>query len=92
MVIEIWARLKLIHPEKYNEIAIDNIPLFDRLEHMILAFLTLLKNVQHDGSGATLSPELHQLMKEKYDELFPIERVKHNHNTKILEWYESLDL
>jgi hypothetical protein len=48
LVIEIWARLKLIHPGNYNEIAIETIALFDQLEHILLSLTTLLKNVQNE--------------------------------------------
>jgi len=89
LLTEVWARLKLIHPSDYNEVALEEIKLIDQLEHILLSLTILLKNVQAEDPEKNLDSALLSFMREKYEELYPLERTKYSHIPERLKWYNS---
>lgn len=84
LISELWARLPLIKPFDHVNIALYTISLYDEYKHILLALTELYKN-SHNKNDIKL------LMKEVYEELFPLEKLLYAHNESILNWYEQFD-
>jgi len=84
LIIELWARLPLIHPDSYEEFTLQTIPLYDEFKHILLA-LTVL------NANSKITVSLKKLMQVKYDQFYPIVKIKHNRNQALLKWYEQFD-
>ncbi|MGN7479191.1 hypothetical protein ACTHOQ_15200 [Solibacillus silvestris] len=84
LIMELWGRLPCIKPTDYIDIALYTIPLYDEYKHILLALTVLHRNSQN-------AAELKMLMQEMYEELFPLEKIKHCRNEKLLKWYDQFD-
>ncbi|MEK3764669.1 hypothetical protein [Solibacillus sp. FSL K6-4121] len=84
LIIELWARLPLIKPSDYIDITLYTIPLYDEYRHILLALTELYKNA-HNKMSVKL------IMREIYEEFFPLEKIIQAHNKSILKWYEEFD-
>ncbi|MED2972202.1 hypothetical protein P4361_08040 [Fictibacillus sp. B-59209] len=87
LLIQVWARLKLVLPFDFVKMAEEAVINLDYLKHIILCLQVLRHNLRMTDAQAELDIGVQKKLQIRFVELFPLIRSRYNSEINEINWY-----